>query len=310
MASDAQLKMGLIGAGPWAQMFHAPMIAAGPATTLSAVWARRPEAAVAVVEAHGGVAAKSLEDLFDRCDAVAFAVPPDVQAALALRAAAAGKHLLLEKPLAFTLVDAQRLVEQVDDAHVVTMLMLTNRFSPLVRSFLETAQAASVYGAVASFIAGGSLPGGAFATPWRVERGALLDLGPHVLDLFDAAIGPVERISATGDPTRWVALTTEHAGGLIGQAALSITTPGASRPVQCDLFTDDGTVRFDGSELVDHEALGTTIVSEFATAVAESGQHPLDVHRGLYLQRLIDAAERSLSDARGQAMSVAPTGEA
>src|SRR5690606_24187086 len=39
------LTVGLVGAGPWASMFHAPAIAGGPETRLAAVWARRPEAA-------------------------------------------------------------------------------------------------------------------------------------------------------------------------------------------------------------------------------------------------------------------------
>ena len=84
-------------------MFHAPVLTASPLTSLEAVWARRPEAAQELVATHGGAAVARLEELFERCDAVAFAVPPDVQAEIAPRAAAAGKHLLLEKPLAFTL---------------------------------------------------------------------------------------------------------------------------------------------------------------------------------------------------------------
>ncbi|MBA3309628.1 MAG: Gfo/Idh/MocA family oxidoreductase [Nocardioidaceae bacterium] len=294
MGSDAKLRMGLVGAGPWAQMFHAPMIAGGPATTLSAVWARRPEAAATLVAAHGGAAVGSFDDLLERCDGVSFAVPPDVQAELAPRAAAAGKHLLLEKPLAFALVDAQRIVEQVEDAQVVSLLMLTNRFDPAVRSFLESARSATTHGSVASVISDAALPGGVFATPWRVERGALLDLGPHVLDLLDAAMGPVERITATGDPTKWVAVTTEHLGGAIGQAALSNTTPGAGGSLNFELFTDNGSVRFDCSEPVDLTLVRAAIVSEFAAAVADGVQHALGARRGLYLQELIGAAERSL----------------
>ena len=91
------LRTGLVGAGPWAEMFHVPMLSAGAGTTLEAVWSRRPEAAQAVAAEVGATPASTFEDLLDRCDAVAFAVPPDVQAELAPRAAAAGKHLILEK---------------------------------------------------------------------------------------------------------------------------------------------------------------------------------------------------------------------
>ena len=78
--------------------------------------------------------------------------------------------------------------------------MLRNRFTAVGQAFVEAAQAVPARGGIGSFITGAALPGSPFATPWRIERGALLDLGPHVLDLMDAAMGPIERIDATGDP--------------------------------------------------------------------------------------------------------------
>ena len=134
---------GSVGAGPWAKVFHAPMLAAGPATTLAAVWARRAEAARAFVAGHGGVVAASFNELIDAYDAVAFAVPPDVQAELAPHAATSGNHLLLEKPLAFSLPDAERIVEAVDNAGVQSVLMLRNRFTEAGRTFVDTVTASS-----------------------------------------------------------------------------------------------------------------------------------------------------------------------
>ncbi|HKA03271.1 MAG TPA: Gfo/Idh/MocA family oxidoreductase, partial [Acidimicrobiales bacterium] len=96
----ALVSVGLVGAGPWASMVHAPMLATNPNTRLAGVWARRPEAAAALAAKHGTEAFESIDGLFDSCEAVAFSVPPDVQGDLAVRAATAGKHLLLEKPIA------------------------------------------------------------------------------------------------------------------------------------------------------------------------------------------------------------------
>src|SRR5689334_24082209 len=123
------LSVGLVGAGPWAGMFTAPMLAAGPATRLAAVWARRAEAAGELAARYGVPAVGTPSDLFAECDAVAFAVPPDVQAAVAVEAAAAGKHLLLEKPVAFTVDAAEDVARAVDEARVVTQLVLTNRYT-------------------------------------------------------------------------------------------------------------------------------------------------------------------------------------
>src|SRR4029077_14102272 len=87
-----------------------------------AVRARRGGPASEAARQYGASVAGSFDELLERCDAIAFAVPPDVQAALAPRAAAAGKHLLLEKPLAFNLADAERLADAVDEAGVRTLL--------------------------------------------------------------------------------------------------------------------------------------------------------------------------------------------
>ena len=99
-------------------MFHAPMLAGASGLELSVVWARRPEAAAALAARFGVEAVGSFDGLLARCDAVAFAVPPDVQATLAVRAADSGRHLLLEKPVATTLADAERLAAAVDRAGV------------------------------------------------------------------------------------------------------------------------------------------------------------------------------------------------
>ncbi|MGH3362372.1 MAG: Gfo/Idh/MocA family protein [Nocardioides sp.] len=288
------LRIGLVGAGPWSRTFHAPMLAAAPDVALTAVWARRPAAAAELAGEYGGVAVESFDALLERCEAVAFAVPPDVQVKLALRAAEAGKHLLLEKPLAFTLGDAERLTRAVEDAGVASLVVLRLRFEPAVRSLLARAAAARSLGAQASFLGSGSLPGEPFATPWRVERGALLDLAPHVLDLLDAAVGPIGSLSATGDPLRLVCLTAEHEGGQVSQAALSITAPGASNALALRVFTDRGELGFDGRQDGSDSAAGE-LVAHFAHVVETGERHALDVRRGLELQRLIDLAEHSLA---------------
>ena len=74
------LRVGLVGAGPWATIVHAPLLAGGPGTRLEVVWARREEAAAELAGKYGAAAAGSFEALLERCDAVAFAVPPAVQA--------------------------------------------------------------------------------------------------------------------------------------------------------------------------------------------------------------------------------------
>ena len=279
------VRVGIVGAGPWAGLFHAPMLAAGPDTTLAGVYARRLDAAAALAGQYGAHAADDLIEFLDHCDAVAFAVPPDVQAQVAPVVAAAGKPLLLEKPLALTLADARAMVRAIDEAGVPTQLMLTKRYSPGNREFLAQAAAFAVTGARAAFVSGAFLPGSPFATPWRLQHGALLDVGPHVLDMIDASAGPIESLEVTGDPLNWLAITTRHAGGAIGQVAISSFVPG--NLWECTLFGPEGELAAPARDAAEAPMVMRTIAAEFAQVVRTGVSHEVDAHRGLYLQELI-----------------------
>jgi predicted dehydrogenase len=280
------VEVGLVGAGPWAATMHGPMLAAGPQTRLSAVWARRPEAATRLAARLDTHAAGSYEELLDRCEAVAFAVPPDVQAALAPRAARAGKALLLEKPLALDLASARTVADAVAEHGVVSQLVLTKRYHRRTRDFLTEAAAFEATGARTHYLHGAFL-GGAMATGWRMTRGALYDLGPHLLDLADAALGPIEKVRATGDSRRWIELTCLHHGGTVSQMSMSGAVGLASSRAGIELFGPAGTLALDFGT-VDHDECWPTLRAEFATAVRSGMPHSLDVRRGLMVQELLD----------------------
>ena len=99
-------------------------------------------------------------------------------------------------------------------------LVLTKRYHPVTREFLSRAEGLEVTGARSCYLHGAFL-GGELATPWRLEQGALLDLGPHLLDLLDEAVGPIASVRGTGDSRRWIELTCEHTNGAVSQASLS-----------------------------------------------------------------------------------------
>lgn len=288
----APLAVGLVGAGPWAERAYAPMLSQGPETRLAAVWARRPEAAQALAARFGAEPAPSFGALLERCEAVAFAVPPDVQADLATIAARAGKHLLLDKPLALTLDAAQRLVDAIDTAGVVTQLMLTHRFRDQTNAFLARARAFGAFGARFAFLTGAFISG-VYATPWRRERGALYDLGPHALDLLEAALGPIEHLGCRGEPRRWVSVTCTHAGGAVSELAMSGSVPLAQTICRLELYGAQGALEFD-AVAASSESPWARVRKSFADSVRAGRSGPLDAHRGLELQQLIDRAQRSM----------------
>lgn len=290
------LAVGLVGAGPWARLVHAPMLAGHPRTRLAGVWARRPEAADELAAQHGTVACRSLDELLERCEAVAFAVPPDVQADLGVTAARAGRHLLLEKPVALDLPAARALADAADEAGVRTQVLLSWRYAAPVREFLAKVAAGAAgsppIGAQARFVGGGSLVG-PFATPWRLEHGPLLDLGPHVIDLLDAALGRVVGVRAHGDPRVWVGLLLEHESGAVSEASLTAHAAVLPHRAGVEVYGEAGVVEVDTGAGVGPEAF-VTVVDELVRTAAGT-PHPLDVHRGVHLQEVVEAARRDLA---------------
>ncbi|TDD86561.1 Gfo/Idh/MocA family protein [Actinomadura rubrisoli] len=290
-----QVAVGLVGAGPWAGMVHAPALAAGPETRLAGVWARRPEASAELAGRHGAPSFARLEELFDACEAVAFCVPPDVQADLAARAARAGKAVLLEKPLALDLDGARRLAGAIGEAGVASQMVFTLRYARAARDFLERARGLEAFGGYGSFVSS-ALSGGPFATPWRLEHGALLDLGPHVVDLLDAALGRVVGVRAHGDPLGWVGLTLDHDGGAVSQASLSMAGGGELPPTRIEVYGRRGYALLDRSELGDDAF--ATMIAEFAATARSGGGHPLDAAHGLRVQEVLATAGAQLAGAR------------
>ena len=136
-SAGKSIRFGLVGTGYWAQVAHARALASAPGIDFAAVWGRNTEAAAALAAQHGIAAHVDFDAFLADVDAVAFSVPPDVQSELAVRAAEAGKHLLLEKPVALTEAAAEALAKAVQGAGVASGVFFTCRFQPDISAWLE-----------------------------------------------------------------------------------------------------------------------------------------------------------------------------
>ncbi|OZE27392.1 oxidoreductase [Rhodococcus sp. 05-2255-1e] len=281
------MKIGLVGAGPWARKTQAPSLLAHPEVDFTGVWARRPDAAAEL----GAPVCESFDALLDAVDAVAFAVPPAVQAGFALRAARAGKHVLLDKPIAATVAEAEELAEAVTTAGVRSMVTLTLRFAPETRQFLASTAGRPWAGGSGTWFSGATLGGAYSESQWRHDDGAILDIGPHVFDLLDAALGTIARVAYSHREVAsdsWTVLL-EHEGGARSTVQLSLRTPvmpslmriELSGPAGVDTFTDRSTSSTD---------CYAVLLDEFLESVESGVDHECSVHRGLHLQRVIDRA--------------------
>lgn len=294
-STPSPLAVGLVGAGPWARLVHAPMLAAGPETRLTGIWARRPEAAETLAGEFATRSVPSFAALLDACEAVAFAVPPAVQAELAVTAARAGKALLLEKPLADSVDGARRLADAAGGAGVGSIVVLTARFGPGVRAFLRDAATFDAAGGRSWFLSGAFLHGVFAHSPWRQERGTLLDVGPHAVDLITAALGPAVSVRAHASPGGWVGIALGHESGAVSEVSLCSRTdlPDGNRS-GAEIYGPAGVLEVD-TRAEDRDRTFATLRAEFAAVARSGAAHPCDAQRGLELQLIIDRAERDLA---------------
>jgi predicted dehydrogenase len=273
---------------------HGPALAAHPGTEPTAVWTRRPEVAAGLAAGLGSRPVPDFDALLDAVDAVAFAVPPQVQGELAVRAAAAGKHLICEKPLAVDVTAARALAEAA--RAVTSAVVLTLRYDPRVRAWLDgILDRASPDGAGPDTVGAvrwlsGSLLGGEYAaSAWRAEHGALLDLGPHVIDLLDAALGPVTGVGWAhhDDPDLW-RFGLDHAGGAHSTVTLSLRLPVDPSEIELTVFGGAGRHELSGG-VADAPACYARLLDEFVAAVRGDGPPvALDIARALALQEVVD----------------------
>src|ERR1700733_1882410 len=192
------MRFGLFGTGPWAHLAHAPALAAHESVELVGVWGRKPDKAAELAGQYGAQPYAEVDDLIADVDAVAIALPPDVQAPIALRAARAGKHLLLDKPVAFTTAEADEIVAAVAERDLASVVFFTRRLLPEIRQFIAEAQQTGGWlegrvDQVGSIFTEGN-PFGASA--WRKESGGLWDVGPHAFALVLPILGPVIEVTA------------------------------------------------------------------------------------------------------------------
>ena len=187
---EAPLRLGVVGAG--ALGFHHLRIAGElERVDLAGFYEILPERAAEVSRALGVRAYGRYGALLDGIDALIVATPTRTHAAVAATAIAKGIHALIEKPIAATLGEADRILAAAADAGVTVQVGHVERFNTAVlgaRPYLETPL----------FIESHRL---ARFTERGADVAVVLDLMIHDVDLVASLVGaPVEEIQATGIP--------------------------------------------------------------------------------------------------------------
>jgi predicted dehydrogenase/threonine dehydrogenase-like Zn-dependent dehydrogenase len=132
-ATAAPLRIGLLGCGDIA-VHNAAAVAAAPNARLTACFDPAAELAQGIASDFGGEVVASAEALLERADvdAVFLAVPHHLHAPLGVQAVEAGKHLIVEKPMANDLAGALEMAAAAERAGVVLSVCLPHRYQPNV----------------------------------------------------------------------------------------------------------------------------------------------------------------------------------
>jgi predicted dehydrogenase len=290
-----RLKFGLAGTGHWARITHAPALASTAGIEFAGVWGRNADAAAALAASYGVPAHQDFDALLAEVDAVAFSVPPDVQSELAIRAAQAGKHLLMEKPIATSEAGAEALAQSVADAGVASVVFFTARFQPDIRAWLaQVAGQAGWLGASAAWLGTSLLESNPFNTPWRREKGGLWDLGPHVVSLLWAALGPVRSVTADAGPSDVAHLVLHHDSGATSVVTVTQAASEAAEGFDLSVWGEPGRSSLPPEGASPRAAARVALTELAENARSGRTEHPCDVRFGRDVVRVLADAQRQI----------------
>ncbi len=333
------IRIAVIGAGYWGPNLIRNFTAC-PETTLVAVCDKDPARLARVLAAYPGVdAVDNSETLLarDDVDAVAIATPVGTHAPLALAALRAGKHVLVEKPLASSVRDAEEMVATALEVGRVLMVDHTFIYSGPVRKIKE-------------IVDSGDLGEIYYVDSVRINLGlfqhdvnVVWDLAPHDLSIMDYLIGRLPKsLSAFGtchaDSDSGIEdvayLNLDFGDGLLASFHVNWLSPvkirhflvGGSRKglVYNDLAPDERIKVYDRGITINHEPEARrgvligyrtgdvwapriegqeplqAMVRHFAECIRENKTPLTNGEAGLRVVRILEAAQRSIKAQGGR----------
>jgi predicted dehydrogenase len=339
MALGRKFGLGVVGAGMAAKPHALALNALKDRIEVRGVWRRDPAALKEFCDLYDFPAAQSYQAMLadPNLDAVLILTPPNAREALVEAAAAAGKHILMEKPVERTTAAATPIVETCDRAGVTLGTIFQHRFRAASKALAERVASGEL----------GRLFAAHLVVPWwRPQQGyydkpgrgsfaqdgggVLITQAIHSLDLMLSLTGPVKAVTALAATTGFHQMETEDfvAGGLEfangavgGLMATTAFFPGGAESISLNFEKASATLAggnlnlkwFDGREENIGEASNSgggadpmafpfdwhmAQIADFADAV-EAGRQPVSTgHSALAVHKLIDALIASSREGR------------
>jgi predicted dehydrogenase len=325
------IRIGVVGVGYWGSKQLRVMQSAAGVDRAFAIDARLPNLPGMghLLDTGGGFT--SLDDALPHVDAVVIATPPASHVTLGLQAIRAGKHVLIEKPLATTAADAQKLIDAADAAGVVLMVGHTFEYNAAVwtlRDLVQTQELGDLF-----YLDSARLNMGLYQSDVNV----VFDLAPHDISIANYVLGSVPTsVQAWGshhvDPTfedvAYLRLNYDdmgvraniHVSWLDPRKVRRVTAVGSKKMAVYDDMAAEERIRVhdkavlpvtDGRQtrVAYHQGAITSPVIKFDEPLAvqakhfvecvASGRRPrTDGANGLAVVQVIEAAQRSLAEDR------------
>jgi predicted dehydrogenase len=270
------LRIAVIGGGHLGKI-HARLLRTVDSVQLVAVTDPTDAARAAAADQFAVPTYASHRQVIDHVDAAVIAAPTPLHHEIAADLIAAGKHVLVEKPLTPRAADSHRLVELARRHRVTLQVGHVERFNPAWTAAAQRIERPKFIEAVRA----SSFPGRC------LDVGVVMDLMIHDLDLvLSMTDAPVTRVDAGG-----MSVVSEHedvaearvsfACGLVAQLKASRISPLASRRMQ--IYAERGFAE------IDFAAPAATVIEPDASILDRSFQlaqaGPLDQFRGELFQR-------------------------
>lgn len=281
-AAAAARRVAVIGCGDISSL-HFAAIAAVPGVELVAVCDEYPERLATAVAAHGVPGFAGHAELFDTAapDVIHICTPHHLHASIAIDALARGIHVVMEKPLAHTRAEGERIVEAAALGAAKIAVCFQNRYNAPVQAaaaLLASGELGAIAGASATVMWFRG-PEYYLDRPWRGcwatgGGGLLMNQAIHTLDLLQWLVGEVSEVSGNAS-TRALGDTIEvedtaemvltHANG--ARSVFYATLANAvNAPVAIDIVTEKATLSLRGNLTISYQDGRVDVVEERAVA--------------------------------------------
>jgi len=231
-------------------------------------------------------------------DVVCLTTPSGIRIPIATDAAAAGKHVIIEKPIDVTLEKADRIIQAAQDAGVTLMCIFQLRYGKGINRVRKAVQG----GKLGKIVLGDAYikwyrpqeyyNSAGWRGTWEMEGGgALMTQGIHTVDLLQWVMGPVKRVSArmgalvhNVEVEDTVVAILEYESGALGVIeATTASHPGM--PAKLEFSGSQGTVVMEADQItvwdVEGEAaqVAETVGTDIAKAASDSKTFGAEGHK-------------------------------